>query len=57
MDFAVGFGNPDPDLVGVVRAAGMHLIQYSAILIGEYFYKKSTKQNKKAYNEAKLCPI
>jgi hypothetical protein len=43
MDFAVGLGNPDPDIVGVVRAAGVHLIQYSAVSIGESFCNNSTK--------------
>jgi hypothetical protein len=34
MGFTVGLGNPNPDLVGVFRAAGVHLIR-SAFPNGE----------------------
>ena len=44
MDFAVGLGNPDPNLVGVFRVAWMHLIR-SAFPNGEEHGNNNVKTN------------
>jgi len=32
MDLTLGLGNPDPDLIGAVRRARVHLIRSSVVL-------------------------
>ncbi len=56
MGFTVGLGNSDPDLVGVLRAAGVHLIR-SAFPNGEELGNDNITRKNKGGNCSKTPDI